>query len=88
MSKALVNIIYNIQKKANKAAYGKHDYRARERAADSKALQKAMEYLGHTHTYNKIENVVNNLCTELDKGDNAINMMNVQNLCATAVQNI
>ena len=90
MGSPLVDKVRNILLKANKAVAGKYTYSSKERRNDSKELKKNLnnieKNLGHTRMFNQIEPLVNSLSAELDKGDLAVRMTNVQNYCQTLYQ--
>ena len=92
--KKLKDFIYNVQLKVNKALNGKSDYNAKDRRKDCANLQlilKSIEKLPSTLLNNNIKNMIEGregLIIELNKGDNAVDLMKIFNFCRTIINNI
>lgn len=92
MAKALIDEIQEIRKKAAKAIDGKGEFPRKIRVADSRGLSKTLKHLGkdlgNTPMFNRVEQIIDNLCKELENGDNSVDLMKIRNLCDTAIRSL
>jgi hypothetical protein len=99
MSRAILSKIEEIRKNAARAS-AKNDikglYPVRKRMNHAHDLQKEINRLnddmkkdlGSTRLTNQLSGVIQNLVSQLNQGDNAIDLLKVINLCDTITRNL